>query len=950
MEVMSSKQEASVWQWQADADPYKETDPSKWIWQSYSNDVCRILENAFRLKQDLVDLPGDYEIDLKKMVQVNKKSKDKVRRIQRQVLHYDDQYQSRFKAEIPEPVVVAQKSLSAAFGTVQHFLDYIMKKTPESYMLYQDLKKLSLDSESWRFKKIIEEVVVCLKKGAEVREKIVKGRSGAKMDNLKHAGQMENEIRNNSKTLRDFLRVVLKIYTMQSFVCYWLNEMLRNEDWEEINVLTPYLVCLIYTFKVSDYTIKHETGGILNTMLGYVMKQKLYLYRGAALTKDQLTQYDQTKVNHFSWNSVTSASRSLEIAQIFADNGMEEAKQKNEEKVKVIFNIETDFASIEDCEGMIDAEPYSQFKYEKEIILAPGTVFQLGKVWQNKKGGYEINLKVKRKFKEAKEKIPLLGDLQNQAILEDKALLVGMPSADSLQLLKLLKGNKLIKKLEIKDSEIDESLVEKIEYMRMSTKLKKTDLEFINNKISISSLSTLIHYFSEEGWSNVCASNQIKFDAEKAVKEDWKIEKLILQKRVLEGFESKGHIKELCKGLKNERQLKAIKLLMKELEISPNAIQHIFGSIKQLASLEALMLTPAPIMVKASDVFFGLCKTLGSSKSLKYFYLDLDGHLEGSHPTNSLNFADLSVFNLSEGIRSLTRLKGLSLNFRQCKEITDESLKKIRPIATSLISLKKLSLNFAGCSKISDEGFYQVANMIAVGNLNHISLDFTSCNKISDEALNYLESVLELSARPLKYLSLQFWHCRNISDEGLNCIGKALAALRNLASLTLAFGGCNQISDQGLNNLGDVLSSLKSLKELSINLKECPKISMKELRKLKDSLEKNKINLSINNENCRDLDPPRNLSIEREESKTNLMESQDRWSRSEKRRSLKDELDEFVSFFKDIFSLFKDIFSFFAKINEDPRAGWYIIALIVLFFFYPKLPGAIMRSLHHLLR
>jgi len=57
-----------------------------------------------------------YELDLKKMVQVNKQFKNKIRRVRRQE-------KSRFMIELPEAVAVIkhQKTMNQAFGTIQHF-------------------------------------------------------------------------------------------------------------------------------------------------------------------------------------------------------------------------------------------------------------------------------------------------------------------------------------------------------------------------------------------------------------------------------------------------------------------------------------------------------------------------------------------------------------------------------------------------------------------------------------------------------------------------------------------------------------------------------------------------------------------------------------------------------------------------------------------------------------
>jgi len=105
----------------------------------------------------------------------------------------------------------------------------------------------------------------------------------------------------NTTVLGDFLKAILRVYKMESFVCYWLNELLRSEDWEEINVLTPFLVCLVYTFKRSGSIIKcQEPLGFTNSLRGFVGQKKLLsLYRGASLTREHLNLYNPDKIKYF---------------------------------------------------------------------------------------------------------------------------------------------------------------------------------------------------------------------------------------------------------------------------------------------------------------------------------------------------------------------------------------------------------------------------------------------------------------------------------------------------------------------------------------------------------------------------------------------------------------------------------------------------------------------------
>jgi len=155
---------------------------------------------------------------------------------------------------------------------------------------------------------------------------------------------------------------------MEGFIYAWLNELLRDENWEEINVLTPYLVCLIYTFLLPDYILELEKSQGLGKVLRFFRKPTLALYRGTALTEQQLGYYDPKKVTYFSWNAVTSTSRAKEQAEKFIGFVMKNAAEVGETRIKILIKIETDYASVEDCEGMIDVAKYSQKIMKRKLF------------------------------------------------------------------------------------------------------------------------------------------------------------------------------------------------------------------------------------------------------------------------------------------------------------------------------------------------------------------------------------------------------------------------------------------------------------------------------------------------------------------------------------------------------------------------------------------------------
>ena len=239
---------------------------------------------------------------------------------------------------------------------------------------------------------------------------------------------------------------------METFVCYWLNGLLRNESWEEMNMLTPYLVCLTYTFQLQDFIIKHEKPkGLLNKFKKVVTRrQKLTLFRGTAPSEELLVDYRFVQNKYFSWNGVTSTSRSKKQTIKFIHHSLKraEANANSPTKVGILFKIKTDFYSPKDCEGLIDISGYSEYPQEKEIILSPGIVFKLISIRLNPQSNiYKVKLKLRKKFEESQDDVPLLGVLSDKVISEDKAILDRLSQDELIKAVQLLEDNQMIKKL-----------------------------------------------------------------------------------------------------------------------------------------------------------------------------------------------------------------------------------------------------------------------------------------------------------------------------------------------------------------------------------------------------------------------------------------------------------------------------------------------------------------------
>ena len=893
-----SLDEATRWFWHSDLDPSKEKDSTKWSWEAYPYDKCQIIEKAFISNEPTVDL-GDYEIDLNKMIQVNKTYRNKIRTVRREIYN---RRRSRFLEELPQPSLVRkdQKTVNDAFGNVDHFLNYIMKRTPEAYKLFERLKALTLDCTENEYKDILEAVVSCILKGAETREKMTVTRAGtvAFVPNfIWEARCIINEIRSEPRTLRDFLKLILRIYTRESFICYWLNELLRSENWEEVNVLTPYLVCLAYTFKFEEYIIKYEEPkNFAGKFLALVSKQTMVLYRGTALTREHLEYYDPKKNDYFSWNGVTSTSRSKVQATLFVQNSLKRAKEQNDAKVGVIFKIEVDFASPRDCEGIIDISADSVYPQEQEVILAPGSVFKIISLEVKKNGIYKVNLKLRKEFDEnSQDVVSLLGNLQNKVILQDKVILDDLGEDEIIKAFILLVGNQLVRTVEIKNCVLTGDLIHRLSEMRKTTNIKKKDVVLRSNKITVDSLSFLCAHFSPENTSDIFTYNNVIFDSESNKFSRSKLKKLSLGKKTLKMLYKKDRLDVLYRAVDHGTDLTSVNLAIADLAISETDLIHLIDSIKTLTSVRSISLDFSNASSISDEGLSHLKATLISLASIEYIALsferclritdkgicEINSAIESSKALShlSVNFcgcnkvSDSQLNNLGDSLKSLRLLQHLSLNFVGCNKVSDDALNSLKDSAKSLTSLQHFSLNYShwldfshglsdsnerlshikdslirltsaqyvtvnlgACAKITPEELHEIIIGIqACRTLLHLSLDFSDCIDLSNESLDTLRDSLG-SLTSLKHLSLSFSNCEKISDGGLDSLRDLLKSLTSLQHLCLDFFRCYEISDDGLDSLRDSLSSLTSLQHLSLNFTGCNEISNNELGSFIDSL------------------------------------------------------------------------------------------------------------------
>lgn len=686
----SNDHQVLQWFWQSGEDPWEEQDDTKYIWTAYSAQNAYSLEKAFIFNESVVDL-GDYEVDLTKMLQVNKQDNYKVRRVKRAAVE-----QSRFLLDVPEPVAIvqSQKTMNHAFGNIHHFLNHIIHRTQQSYKLYFKLSNLTLSTKKHKYQEIFDEVVACIQKGAETRAKILKIRSASGwQDNLKFEAEcIAAELVRKSDTLKGFLKAILRVYTMETFLYSWINELLRNENWKELNILTPFLVCLAYVFKSQEFLIKRSLYKTFTGLMGFSSNNELTLYRGAALLEEHFVQYDLKKIQHFSWNGITSTSLSEEQAKEFVAYSLDVAQQWKEAKRGVMFIISADFNLAKDCEGIIDVSSISKYPHEKEVILSPGSVFELLNIKEGKDGIWNIYLKLIRSFDDKDRVVPLLGDLQKTIIHGDAAIFNSLSRDQLIKASVLFTGNQRITKLLITSCVMDVHIIKILGDMWRSTNIKPKDIVLKGNKIHVASLILLHYHFGIEDLYQVCWKNTIICHVDERERICWVVVSLRLRQQVLEKLSKIKQCTSLIKEAEAEAQTEVINLHEMILDLKSTS-----------GILECIHIRPEISSVKDHEELLYLRHEVEDLAFVQHLTLNF------SQDHNIMNKVLISFM---KSIVIFNSLQHLRLNFSSCLDLSQEIRESIIDGCRALASLEDLSVSLSSHSDIFREKIEEIQSQV----------------------------------------------------------------------------------------------------------------------------------------------------------------------------------------------------------------------------------------------
>jgi len=419
METLTNTLEAinkGKWQWQSNTNPWSKTEPPQW--ESYSLDHNYLIEKAYYDQQKEVDL-GDYlvyPLDLLQRKKGNLQAQRPIRRINwmddEETHHRSQRY---FESELP-------KTINRIFGGLGDFISFFSRRNKEMLEFTSHFKELERSNDLHILNhKTTPKLVECL-------EEVLLRPSQQKLNNssltqfqkkmlAKEKEKLEELISAFKKTFssfEEFYAQILRAYTMNTDLYPDLNKYLRNEIWMEVDKLLPYAFCLCKAF--FNLNLRKESPGRQDPS---EEPTSTILYRGTAFDEFALGFYDTRKLQYFSWNALTSTTTNEKLAEEFMYNSVEPKKKKD----PVMFIIEVpDAIESEEYLKWLDIRKYSAIPKEDEVILPPGSVFELVEVFTDADKKTTIKIKLKNEVKSLAHKgLMMQGTLQSQMTTEKEA-------------------------------------------------------------------------------------------------------------------------------------------------------------------------------------------------------------------------------------------------------------------------------------------------------------------------------------------------------------------------------------------------------------------------------------------------------------------------------------------------------------------------------------------------
>jgi len=860
---------AAQWEWKSNIDPFSLEEAK---WEPYKPLDNYLLEKAFSNKEKDVDL-GDYIVSLQNMLQKKKNDLFKQRPVRRNTEYFNQEKKTKeeentrgkrfFGAETP-------KTFNNVFGNLSDYLRFFENRNPEIKKFVAMLNDIEASKNLDQLNNnILPFILSCLREESKKLPKILDQKQLSKHE--KYQMQLLLLFQEQLTSVKQFYAHILKAYTMEGFLYPNLNRYLRNEDWIQLDSLLPYAYCLCKAFFHLELLSKNKN----------LSQGKMILYRGAQFDQNALSQYDPKSIKNFCWNGMTSTSTNRRVSESFMSVNIDATR------VPVMFIIEVPLSGADmKSATWIDIKSFSAIPNEDEIVLAPGSVFELLKVVSiNSKKGAEIYLRLMTDVEKLVHQGQIMhGAMQSEMIQDSAIKIVCLEGNELVEAIAHLKGNQIIEEVEFCLCKFNEkALGTLIETLRKIPKLKK--LIFISSSsLDKTHYSTVFQHLAKTHLTQLeiydkTLSSQNQLCLAQAMNQFTSLTSLSLE---FSGcpYINNTSIHNFCsQGIKHLTKLTSLNLSFSAIfNITDEVLSTLcFQGIKYLIKLTSLTLNFSDCP-QITDKGLTSLHTQGIKclVALQSLYLNFSG---------CKRITDEGLNNLcSQGIKPLKKLTSLNLHLIWCDKITTKGQQNIqaflqsyqqihsednqiarhviftRKLQASLPSnpekesldiqvntnpyptikhvtdklnkhsktLRSLTLHFPQSSSIANQSLIDLCSqgIKHCTLLTSLTIDLTWCFAISDETLEALSQTIR-NFTSLASLNLSFQGCIMITDKGLNALcSQGLKNLKELKSLSLDFSTVHGITDEGLNNLcSQGIKNLSSLTSLDLKLEDCRQIT-----------------------------------------------------------------------------------------------------------------------------
>ena len=864
------------WQWKSNPDPWSKTEESKW--EPYSLEQNYLIEKAYYDQQKEVDL-GDYLVYPLDMLQ-RKKGNLKAQRPIRRVNWMDDEEMNDRSARYYETEL--PKTINKIFGSLEDFLNFFARRNPEMLEFASQFKVLEesndLDVLNHR---ILPKLVNCFEKT------LLKPHLDQLQDRSLSLFKKKLLLKIKKRTedlillfykkfvnLGEFYQNILKAYTMDTELYPSLNKYLRNESWIEIDKFLPYVFCLCKAF----FHLKLD----IEMALDEARSSSITLHRGTTFNEFALRFYDMKTMKYFAWNSVTSTSKDKKIAEDF----MYKTADLAEKKYPVMFIIEVPLTTEYKTEysKWIDIHQYSAVPKEDEVILPPGSMFELIEVSTDRDQKTTIKIKLKNKVESLAHGGKMMqGALQSQMMTEKEAKIICLDGEELDEALLGLCGNKLIEGLEFCLCTFDERSLSKL-FEILPTLEKARVLKFIScayegnrdvvteklqcnvTKIEISETNDFFQMICNEKYDQGYWVSLKELDLDFSSRRSLTDEELSCA--VSEGLKylrqltylninlewctkiTDAGVNSLANALSSLTQLAQLDMNFKKCQLIKDkgvkSLAQGLNSLTRLTHLNLVFTACAQISPKGAEIL--MSQGLINLTRLKFLTLDfIDGMRISNKKLNSLAshclryLFPLTFVRIQGGLskdvsntkteteqesRSSSRVKLARGDSAKDKEIFSEeyvTLQNAQNLSYAIVSIFQKNKYTIDSAKTFSELCHSTSLIFSFEEHPHI---------VTDEFVHSLSSQVLRHPFQLESLTLNFSQSNLMTDQGVSyLVSSGLKHLVNLRSLRLDFEDCYQITDQGLFDLAcEGLKHLSQLKSLTFRI--CQEVTDEGLRNM----------------------------------------------------------------------------------------------------------------------